>query len=72
MARQREDVVYRPDLRARRAYDGLYPLYRKLAEGSGPVAAVMRELRSASVPMSSTMEEYAIIADADPREEEEE
>src|SRR6185503_16295513 len=32
MARQREDVVYRPDLRARREYDKLYRLYRSLCE----------------------------------------
>src|SRR5947208_4212701 len=32
MARQREDVVYRPDLGARRAYNRLYPLYRQLAQ----------------------------------------
>ena len=45
MARQREDVVYRPDLGARRAYDRIYPLYRTLAGGNGPVAEVMRGLR---------------------------
>lgn len=46
MARQREDVLYRPDLRARREYDKVYALYRKIADGSGVVAAVMRELRT--------------------------
>ena len=45
MARQREDVMYRPDLRARREYDKVYALYRKLADGGGTVANVMRELR---------------------------
>ena len=45
MARQREDVMYRPDLRARREYDTVYALYRKAADGNGPVANVMRELR---------------------------
>lgn len=46
MARQRDDVTYRPDLRARRAYEKIYPLYRKLADGDGAVASVMRQLRS--------------------------
>jgi L-ribulokinase len=45
MARQREDLLYRPDLRARREYDRVYALYRKLAEAQGPLAGVMRELR---------------------------
>ena len=46
MARQREDVMYRPDLRARREYEKVYALYRRMAEGSGVVANVMRELRA--------------------------
>jgi L-ribulokinase len=46
MAPQSEQAaVYRPDLRARKAYDRLYPLYRRLAAGDGDVAGVMRELR---------------------------
>jgi L-ribulokinase len=45
MARQREDVLYRPDLSARRAYAKLYPLYRQLAESDNVVAQVMRRLR---------------------------
>lgn len=45
MARQREDVLYRPDLSARRAYAKLYPLYRQLAKPGGAVADVMRRLR---------------------------
>jgi len=45
MARQREDLVYRPDLAARRAYEKLYPMYRSLGECDGPVAKVMRQLR---------------------------
>ena len=69
MARQREDVTYRPDLRARRAYDRLYPLYRRLADGAGPVASVMRDLRTEVVPSSSAIEEDAVIADAEAREE---
>ena len=48
MARQREDLVYRPDLRARRQYQHLYPLYRKLAANDGPLAAAMRQLRELS------------------------
>ncbi len=46
MAHQREDLVYRPDLHARKEYDRLYALYRKLADPSGPVTSVMRQLRS--------------------------
>ena len=46
MARQREDLVYRPDLDARRSYDELYRLYRALADPNGPTASVMRKLRS--------------------------
>jgi hypothetical protein len=45
MAHQREDLVYRPDLRARKKYDEIYALYRRLADPAGAVAAVMRELR---------------------------
>src|SRR5207248_10480738 len=46
MARQRDDLVYRPDLRARKDYTKLYTLYRSLAECNGPLARVMRELRN--------------------------
>jgi L-ribulokinase len=45
MAHWREDLVYRPDLRDRRQYDKLYPLYRSLADTNGVVANVMRKLR---------------------------
>ena len=46
MAHQREDLVYRPDLHARKEYDRLYALYRTLANPAGPVTSVMRQLRS--------------------------
>ena len=45
MAHQREDLVYRPDLQARKEYDKLYAMYRTLADPAGPVTAVMRELK---------------------------
>jgi L-ribulokinase len=45
MARQREDLLYRPDLRARKTYDELYKLYRTLADPAGPLATSMRLLR---------------------------
>lgn len=45
MAKQREDLTYRPDLKARRAYDQIYPLYRRLADCDGALAHVMRALR---------------------------
>lgn len=46
MAQQREDLVYRPDLAARKEYDRLYALYRALADPSGPLTTVMRALRT--------------------------
>jgi len=45
MARWREDLVYRPDLRARKEYEKIYPLYRSLADNNGTLATVMRKLR---------------------------
>lgn len=45
MARVRKDLVYRPDLHARRQYEKAYTLYRTLAANSDVVSA-MRELRS--------------------------
>ncbi len=45
MARQREDLLYRPDLQARKTYDELYKLYRTLADPTGPLAMTMRQLR---------------------------
>jgi L-ribulokinase len=45
MARQREDLTYRPDLAARKRYAELYPLYRSVADGNGTLATVMRKLR---------------------------
>jgi hypothetical protein len=45
MARWREDLVYRPDLRARKEYEKIYPLYRSLAKSDGELATVMRRLR---------------------------
>jgi L-ribulokinase len=45
MARQREDVMYRPDLKARKQYEKLYPIYRKLGDRDGVLATAMRELR---------------------------
>jgi L-ribulokinase len=46
MARQREDLVYRPELSARAKYDKLYELYRTIGAGDGKLAGVMRELRN--------------------------
>jgi len=45
MARQREDVMYRPDLGARKKYAQLYLVYRELVQCDGAVAGVMRRLR---------------------------
>jgi L-ribulokinase len=68
MARQREDLVYRPDLRARRAYDRLYGMYRQLAARDGALAGVMRDLRE-SVHAPGDVDETALIADTEPRDE---
>jgi hypothetical protein len=45
MAGVREDVVYRPDIDARKKYAEVYGLYRELAE-NGVVREVMRKLRA--------------------------
>ncbi len=44
MARQRADLVYHPSPAAAAAYEKLYPLYRRLADGQGIVADIMRQL----------------------------
>jgi L-ribulokinase len=51
MARQREDLLYRPDLQARKAYDELYTLYRTLAEPNGQLAMTMRKLREVATKL---------------------
>ena len=48
MASVREDLVYRPDLKARREYEKLFSLYRDVSAGDGTLARTMRELRSVS------------------------
>jgi L-ribulokinase len=73
MARQREDVMYRPDLRARREYDRIYAMYRRLAEGNGVLASVMRDLRS--LPTSrdgSDVQPPPAVAGSEPHPEDEE
>ena len=45
MSRWREDLVYRPDLSAKRTYEKLYPFYRTLADPAALVASTMRQLR---------------------------
>jgi L-ribulokinase len=44
MARVKEDVVYRPDLRRRKEYARIYEVYRGLSGGDGMVAAAMRQI----------------------------
>lgn len=46
MARQRPDLVYRPDTARHQQYDALYDLYRTLAAPDGPIAQTMRRLRT--------------------------
>jgi L-ribulokinase len=48
MAPQCEDLLYRPDLRARKEYARLYPIYHRLADDEA-LTAVMHGLRKASV-----------------------
>jgi L-ribulokinase len=45
MARQRQDLIYRPRLEAHAQYDRLYNLYRSIGACEGPLAIAMRELR---------------------------
>ena len=45
MARVRKDLIYRPDLRARKEYAKLFVLYRNLTKNNGIVAETMRGLR---------------------------
>ena len=45
MARQRNDVVYRPNAKAVKSYAKLYQLYLSLAQPKGELAAVMRQMR---------------------------
>ena len=45
MAPEREDLIYRPDLAARKKYEKLYRIYRNLTECEGAAASAMRELR---------------------------
>ena len=45
MARQRSDVLYRPNPAAVKTYDKLYALYRALAKPADSLAIVMRQLR---------------------------
>jgi L-ribulokinase len=44
MAPQRNEPIYRPDLRARKQYDKLYEIYRGLCRGDGAVCGAMRSL----------------------------
>ncbi len=48
MARQRPDLLYRPNPAHQKQYDTLYPLYRSLAHPTGDLAQVMRRLRELS------------------------
>jgi L-ribulokinase len=45
MAKVREDLVYRPDLGAKRRYAKLYQLYREVAAADGQLVSTMRRLR---------------------------
>jgi L-ribulokinase len=47
MAPQSEEVVYRPDLVARKKYDELYAIYRSLTQPAGAIACAMRSVSDA-------------------------
>src|SRR5690606_6258501 len=49
MARQREDLEYKPTPAAKKQYERLYGYYRRLGAGDGVVAKIMRELRNLRV-----------------------
>lgn len=54
MAPERDDLMYRPDLQARKAYDKLYEIYRSLVQDPGSVTSSMRRLRELSaLPLPS-------------------
>lgn len=46
MARQRRDLVYKPDRKRQKQYDVLYQIYRAVTAGNGVVTDVMRRLRT--------------------------
>lgn len=46
MARQRDDLVYKPSTAAKKQYALLYDYYRQLAVADGQVARIMRALRN--------------------------
>jgi L-ribulokinase len=46
MAHVRDDLLYRPDLHARRRYDSLYASYLTLTAPQGPLVQTMHTLRS--------------------------
>ena len=48
MAPRRTDLLYRPDLQSRKAYDKLYEVYRSLAADPGQLTSAMRRLRELS------------------------
>jgi L-ribulokinase len=48
MAPEREEPIYRADLRARKKYDKLYEVYRWICRGDGQVTEAMRRLRELS------------------------
>jgi L-ribulokinase len=48
MAKVREDLVYRPDLIAKKQYERLYHVYLEAAAGEGQIASAMRKLREIS------------------------
>lgn len=50
MARVRDDLAYRPDLKSRREYEAVYELYRSVTDGAGLRAGTMRALRTLSEP----------------------
>ena len=53
MARQRTDLVYRPQRNAGDPYDKLYAIYRSVGSCDGPIARAMRDLRTIGTVLPS-------------------
>ena len=66
MARQRSDLVYRPDPDAHAAYERIYSLYRSVADGNGALATAMRELRAVGEGKVAGEDVANVVEDVEP------
>ena len=58
MAPQCDDLLYRPDLRARKEYARLYPLYRGLTDNEELARAMygLREISTITAPVGQVLD----------------